>query len=122
MTHDAYVFGLSNEQRLAGIAVICPTARYVSLRFADVDRPDRRHLSPHEWRRVEAELAQGLPASALPVGSALVAALVASSFPTTLQVQYRLVVPVEAAPVQTLATRLDDVSRNATPPQFRRSA
>ena len=58
------------------MAVICPEARYASIRRDGAERPERLHLPLDLWRAVERELADTLPAN-----SALAEALVPREHP-----------------------------------------
>jgi hypothetical protein len=104
-TMTATVFRILGEA-YSGTAVICPEARYASVWRHGAARPERLHLSLELWRAVERELADTLPATALPPSSALAEALVPSEYRRSVALRYVWRTPVDEDPVG-LVARLD---------------
>jgi hypothetical protein len=59
---------------IVGAALVCPEARYCSVRLHGAERLDRRFALPADWKALEAEL-QSLPSGPLPARSAIVRVL-----------------------------------------------
>lgn len=97
---------LTMDRTPPGFAVICAGGRYCALGDPHSGRIDRRFLSAIEWKHVEAELRQGLPAEPLPVDSAIVTVLLPIGVRRSVRVQYVTTEPVAAAPEE-LVARLD---------------
>lgn len=71
----ATIFIIADASRkLRGLALICPAARYASVRWRGADRLDRRFATPQDWRALEIDLRQP-PPTPWPPDSAVVRVL-----------------------------------------------
>lgn len=59
MTAHHFLITRLDTGALVGHALICVEARYVSVRWKDAERLDRRFAGPPTWRSVEADLGLG---------------------------------------------------------------
>jgi hypothetical protein len=78
---------------IVGAALVCPQARYCSVRIRGGDRLDRRFATPRDWRAIEKEIAS-LSSGPLSEQSATTRVLAGRD----LEVQYLASEDVEAAP------------------------
>ena len=110
MTHRAWTFSLVDRRngQLVAMAVLCVTARYVSVAIPSVERIERRYPMPAQWAAIEAELAVGLAPAPLPKASVIRSLLAAE---TLLDVQYVHVLPVEVEGPEATAPVLDGLLR-----------
>lgn len=102
----AVTFVLALDDARPAYALVCVAARHCGLGEPASGRIDRRFLSAVQWKHVDAELRQGLPAEPLPVDSAIVAALLPIGLRRSVRVQYVTTEPVAATPEEVVA-RLD---------------
>jgi hypothetical protein len=87
--------------------MVCEEARYASVWSMNAPRPDRRHVSPADWRHIEADISIGLSPGPLESGSVLFHTLVPTERRRCVTLQYVASVLVDAEPVAGLAERLD---------------
>lgn len=74
----AHHFLISSESglKLLGHALLCPAARYASVRWREADRLDRRIVPPDAWPNVVAELKNGWTKGIAPRESVTYAAMI----------------------------------------------
>jgi hypothetical protein len=62
MPLEAITFTLTDLEtgRVLAHALVCVQARYASVWPQNAPRPDRRHVSPADWRHIEADIGTGL--------------------------------------------------------------
>lgn len=101
MTATLFTLRRLGSGEIEGVALVCPEARYCSVRSRDGQRLDRRFATPRDWRALERELSS-LPPGALSDQSITVRVLTGRD----LGVQYLVSHDVEAAP-EALANVLD---------------
>src|SRR5262245_40572058 len=95
MTYEAITLSFTTpagNQR--AFALLCAGARYASVLLVNGDRIDRVHLAAGLWREIEHEISVGLPAKALPEGSALQKALAGAEWRSVV-VSYLHRLPIE---------------------------
>jgi len=109
MTATVFNLGVLGSGQAVGAAVVCPEARYCSVRSRGAERLDRRFATARDWRALEAELAS-LPSGPLSTHSVLARVLAGRE----LDVQYLATHDVEAASAADLVTVLDGLL-NAQP-------
>jgi hypothetical protein len=68
----------STPYRPAGLALVCPEARYASVAYRGAQRLDRRFARVEVWQRIDNDALVGFGAAALPQDSAIVTLLLAS--------------------------------------------
>jgi hypothetical protein len=109
VTHTLHVFVLRDLEtgRQLGLGGIAPTARYVSLKFRDVDRIQRRYATASEWPEFEARRAEHFPPTPLESGHVVVQMLLPTDNRAGIKVQYLTEYRVTVAESQELFTRLD---------------
>ena len=98
MTATGFTLRALGSGDIVGAALVCPEARYCSVRGLGVGRLDRRFATPRDWRAIETELTS-LPSGSLSGQSTVV--LVVSG--RDLDVQYLASEDVEAAPADLVA-------------------
>ena len=81
----ATLFTLTEACRVAGLGLVCPEARYASVRWAHADRLDRCHVSADQWREILQAIRAGLSPQPLAPSSALAAALTGGRLGLTVQ-------------------------------------
>ncbi len=101
MTATLFTLRLLGSGEVDGVALVCPDARYCSVRSRHGQRLDRRFATPRDWRALERELSN-LPRGALSDQSITVRVLTGRD----LSVQYLVSEDIEAAPAD-LANVLD---------------
>jgi len=74
MTATAFNLYKLGTGDIVGVALMCPEARYCSVRGRVGDRLDRRFVTPRDWRAIETELAT-LPSGSLSSQSTIVRVL-----------------------------------------------
>ena len=106
VTLDALTFTITNRQgETVALAVVATQARYASTLSVRGGRIDRRFATPAMWREIEAEIAVGLPKSALPPSSVLTRLLADVNERQT--VQWLHAAPVEVERPEMAAEALD---------------
>ena len=93
MTATTFTLRALGSGEIAGAAIVCPEARYCSVRGRAGDRLDRRFATPRDWRGIETELTS-LPSGSLSSQSTIVRVLAGRD----LDVQYLASEDVEATP------------------------
>jgi hypothetical protein len=93
MTATAFTLRALASGEIAGTAIVCPEARYCSVRGRGGDRLDRRFATPRDWRAIETELTS-LPSGLLSSQSTIVRVLGGRD----LDVQHLASEDIEAAP------------------------
>lgn len=91
--------------RLVAHVLVCPDARYASVRWLEASRLERRHLAAAAWPVVARELAEGWPKGLVPADAATARALLPED-QRHLQLQALTEPPIAAAPLA-LAAALD---------------
>jgi hypothetical protein len=60
MTHSAITFAIRDQEaRPIGVAVVCISARYISVLCRGVAAIDRKHATPKQWKQIGAEVSAG---------------------------------------------------------------
>jgi hypothetical protein len=99
-------------RQLLGVALVCPEARYASVRWMD-DRIERRHLTGSTWSGVEADLEEGFDLG--PVSKARpVARVLSGSRGAVLDVEYLRHRAVHVATNGVVADVLDKILKKET--------
>jgi hypothetical protein len=93
MTATAFTLRALGTGDIVGAALVCPEARYCSVRSRSGDRLDRRFATPRDWRALETELVS-LPRGSLSTQSTMARVLAGRD----LDVQYSASEDVEALP------------------------
>jgi hypothetical protein len=97
MTAHHFLITLRNTGALIAHALLCPAARYVSVRWRGTERFDRRFGGPPVWRAVEADLSIGWVLGRVDGVSMTYRLLVPEIQWGTLAVQKTAEVPIDAS-------------------------
>lgn len=100
----ATLFTLTEAGRVAGLGLVCPEARYASVRWAHADRLDRCHVSAAQWQEIVRMLGDTTPGRIEP-SSALGTVLACGRLGLT--AQWLTVLPVADVAPQAVAGELD---------------
>lgn len=98
MTAHHFVLTSLETGAMLGQALICPEARYASVRWKGADRLDRRFVPALSWKAIERELQDGWPKGLVAVGSTVFLTIVPKGHRGSLQVQFRAGPPIDAVP------------------------
>ena len=67
----ATLFTLTEAGRVAGLGLVCPEARYASIRWAHADRLDRCPVTADQWREIMQAIRAGLSPEPLALAAVL---------------------------------------------------
>ena len=81
----ATLFTLTEAGRLAGLGLVCPEARYASVRWVHADRLDRCRVSAAQWREIARVLGAGTTPGRIEPSSALGTVLAGDRLGVTVQ-------------------------------------
>jgi hypothetical protein len=116
MTATAFILTALEDGRHLGSAVVCAEARFASVLWRGMDRPDRRFVPARQWLAVEYALRDTLEPGLLPADHPVVVALLPEDKRCGFVVQYFHRTPVADGP--NVAVNLDALLRSLIPAQL----